>query len=228
MLSMNDRQKHNHDDREAHDSETSKLYTSTLSILNKIYSSIKSPKAKGLMSIVFGSILGGSIVAGTTWKTFTLSESNSDSTQCISSDEASKFVVAAKITGFGFGYYDCRNVPQNSSRLTPLIYTDKDPFDSETKNYAVLKNVDLLEEDSGSIDPKRNSQSYQAKLTQLEKEGKPVCLLLWGNRNPEQSSFMNIVKVYEWKDELGEYNDDSPEDNDSMCCQLDSLQEHCN
>lgn len=256
---MTERQKghnneENHEEQGNDDSSISE-FNNALKILEVIYSTIKSPRALRIMSIFFGSLLGSSIVAGTSYKYIsdlfvsiqkappstnevqalnekltsieTKIDDNISKIQCNTVSSNEKHVIGVKITGFGLGFYDCQDIPEGSSKLTPLVYTDRDPFDSSTKKFAVLKNVDLQEEVSGQLDPKRDSQSYQAKLMQIEKKGDPVCLLMWGNRLPEQSSFMNIAEIHEWQEDWSIYNEDLPDENNNTCCQIETWKKHC-
>ncbi|MGK7921788.1 MAG: hypothetical protein AB4080_17480, partial [Trichodesmium sp.] len=87
------------------------------------------------------------------------------------------------------------------SKLTPMIYTDRQPTDSFLNKGAspkydisVLKNVDYVGKILGIARPisKRNSQTLHARLIQASINEEPVCLFVYGIRDNEKSQFLNI------------------------------------
>ncbi|MEB3342339.1 hypothetical protein [Okeania sp.] len=110
------------------------------------------------------------------------------------------------------------------SKLTPMIYTDRQPTDaglnsgaSQAKDFSVLKNVDYVGQiagDAGNNQYKRNSQTLQARIVQAYENKEPVCLRVHGKRDNDRSQFFNIVQFTTVEQQYQDkYNDLKRENN---------------
>jgi len=107
---------------------------------------------------------------------------------------------------------------QNYEPETTLVVTDKSPDQIEEKDISILRNVDqgLSKINLGE---KRNSGQYEALLRTAKKNGKPLCLIIYGKRKFATSEFKNIISIQDFPDSKT-YDSLNSEKRDQRCKQL--------
>jgi hypothetical protein len=105
---------------------------------------------------------------------------------------------------------------QNYEPETTLVVTDKSPYESEQeKDISIIRNIDQKLGEIG-MNNKSNSGQYEAILRTAKKNGKALCLQIYGKRNFATSEFKNIIFIGDFP-EGKTYDSLKSEERDKKC-----------